>query len=164
MENQKNYVYIATTNDKYEYIVAMADSMNSLSQALGLNASSVSKRLSEHKKNKDMRAYNTYKIERVKICDFVYLICKDLKNPFYVSRDLNTLSNMSGYKIGTLQDPRYMHQYEDNMIKEPNTKGKVKQFKDSSILLFVDLLDLDTNLARYLESCIDKGKITTSFE
>ena len=159
--HSKNYIYIATTTDKYEYIVAMADSMNKLSKSLGHNPSAVSKLLSKHKKNKNMKSYNTYNIERVKIYDFVYVICKDLTKPLYVSRTLNGLAEMSGYKLPTLRDSRYLHIYEQNKLKP--IENVVRQFKNGYILAFIDLLDLDINLLKFLESCIDKGQITKSY-
>lgn len=45
-----NYVYMATTKDKYELPIAVADSPKELATILGLKANTVSVYLSLHKK------------------------------------------------------------------------------------------------------------------
>lgn len=160
--DSKNYIYIATTKDEYEYIVAMADSLNKLSMCLGRTPSAISKRLGRHKKNKSMGSYSSYNIEKVKICDFVYIICKDLTKPLYVSRNIDKLAEMSGYKVKTFSDVRYIHILENGKLKP--IKNHYKRFKNGYIFAYIDLLDLDINLSMFLESCIDKGKITKSLE
>lgn len=141
----KNYVYIASTTDKYEYITDIADTMQELANLLKIDLSAVCRMFNRHKDNENIRYFKNRKIERIKIHDYIFVVYKDnLTQPVYVSRDLNKLAKMANCHTTTLSQ---------------TLKNGGYVLKKQYLVNKVDLLDLNFEISKYLESCIDKGKI-----
>ena len=157
----KNYVYIATTVDKYEYIIEMADSLNKLSKQLGLTEAAAFKQIKRLQLNPNLKKLNTYNVERVEIFDYVYIICKDIKQPLYVAHNLKQLAKISNYSLTTLTNTRLHREFTNNELKA--ITEKTAQLKGGYIVAIVDLLELDFELSEFLESCIGKTEITETF-
>ena len=157
----KNYVYIATTIDKYEYIIEIADSLNKLSEKLGLTKAAAYKQIKRLKNNPNLKKYSTYNVERVKIFDYVYIICRDIKQPRFVARNLKELAKISNLAYSTLTNTRIHREYLNNELKA--ITEKTEQLKFGCVVAVVDLLELDFELSEFLESCIGKTEITETF-
>jgi len=159
----KNYIYILSTTDEYEYIIALADTQQEMADFLGVHFTAICQVFNRHARNENIKYFKGHKLERVKIYEYVYVIYEqELTSPLYVSRDLNNLAKMSEFSKTMLTASLY--NYDNHNRKRKQHSPQVHKVKGKYFCKQIDLLDLDTNLARYLESCIDKGKITTSFE
>lgn len=157
----RNYVYVLSTIDEYEHILDIADTQQDIANALGIRLDSVNKYVNRHLRDENIIYIKNRKIERVKIYDYVYVVYeKDISSPLYVSRDLNNIAKMSEFSRLSLTYALYNYQ----VYKRKRKRLKPQIFKLQGKYLFkqVDLLDLDINLSKFLESCIDKGKITKS--
>jgi len=157
----KNYVYIATTTDKYEYIIEIADSLNKLSKKLGFTEAAAFKQIKRLQNNPNLKKYAKQNIERVKIFDYVYIICRDIKQPRFVARDLKELAKISNLAYSTLANTRIHREYLNNELKA--ITEKTEQLKFGCVVAVVDLLELDFELSEFLESCIGKTEITETF-
>lgn len=159
----RNYVYIASTTDEYENITEIADTMKELADLLKIDESAVSRMLTRHTNNESKKYLKGRKIERVKIYDYVFIVYEhDITQPLYVSRDLHNISKMSGFSLSALAGALYNRQEYER--KRKSNKPQIRKLQYKYLIQRVDLLDLNFELAQYLESCIDKGKILELYE
>ena len=157
----KNFVYVLSTNDELEHILAVVDTMQELADILNLDLSSISRYVSRHSNGENLTKYKNRKIERVKIYDYIYVIYEhDLTKPLYVSRDIKKLKQLIGCSFSSIT--RALHDRPKYIPKLKKLPTKHKLF-GKYMVKQIDLLDEDINLAKYLESCIDKENITTNF-
>lgn len=161
----RNYIYVLSTTDEYEHIIHVADTMQDMANLLGVDLSTISHLFNRHDKNENIIFTKNRKLERVKIYDYVYIIFKDsIYYPLFVSRDINKLSKISSYSTNTISASLYNQKSGYKPRKKINKQPAHRKIQGKYLVKRVDLLDLDLSLSSFLESCIDKGKITQTFE
>lgn len=157
----RNYIYVLSTIDEFEHIIEIADTQQDMADLLGIDLSAVNKFLNRHVKNENVVFIKNRKLERVKIYDYVYIVYeKNISSPLYVSRDLKNIATMSGFSRLSLTNT--LHNRLEYERKRKRAKPQVHKLQGKYFVKQVDLLDLDINLSKFLESCIDKGEIKTS--
>ena len=157
----RNYIYVLSTIDDFEHIIEIADTQKDLANILGIHFTSISHFFNRHERNKNILYIKGRKVERVKIYDYVYIVYEnDISSPLYVSRDLNNISKMTTITLPTLSGVLHNRMTYDR--KRKHSTPHIHKLQGKYFIKQVDLLDLDINLANYLESCIDKGKISKS--
>ena len=159
----RNYIYVLSTIDDLEYIIEVADTQQEMADILGVNLSSVCRLFIRHARNENVIFYKNRKLERVKIYDYVFIVFeKDISSPLCVSKDLNKLAEMCQCSKYNLLD--CLHNYEKSKAgKQQYKKNNVRKLQGKYFIKQIDLLDLDISLSKFLENCIDKGRITTRF-
>lgn len=149
----RNYAYLVYANDTYELPMFVADKLEGICSYLNISLSAVSHYIN---RNNKVRIKNRI-IERVKIYDYVYIIFEtDISHPLFVARDMQSLIKKSGYSMANLDRVLY------NRPRQPSKKGKIQicKLEGKYFVKCIDLLDLDINLANFLNSCADKETIT----
>lgn len=149
----RDCVYIAYAKDEFQLPVYVTDTMEEMCDYLGISLSGVSHNIERFSKVCGKK----FSIEQVKIYDYVYIIFEtDIYHPLYVARDIHSLANKSGCSRHAIDRTLYNR-------KEKSKKGKELppcRLKGKYQVKCVDLLDLNLNLAEFLNSCADKETIT----